>query len=50
MPLTDVTIRNAKPGEKTVKLFDERRLYLEISPTGGQWWRFKYRFDGKENG
>ena len=31
MPLTDVTIRNAKPGEKTVKLFDERRLYLEIS-------------------
>ncbi|MCP5421253.1 MAG: integrase arm-type DNA-binding domain-containing protein [Gammaproteobacteria bacterium] len=48
MPLTDVTIRNAKPGEKTVKLFDERGLYLEISPTGGQWWRFKYRFDGKE--
>ncbi|HPB99703.1 MAG TPA: Arm DNA-binding domain-containing protein, partial [Polyangiaceae bacterium] len=48
MPLTDVTIRNAKPGEKTVKLFDERGLYLEISSTGGKWWRFKYRFDGKE--
>lgn len=48
MPLTDTAIRNAKPGEKPVKLFDERGLYLEISPTGGKWWRFKYRFDGKE--
>jgi integrase len=48
MPLTDTAIRNAKPGEKPVKLFDERGLYLEISPTGGKWWRLKYRFDGKE--
>ena len=23
-------------------------MYLEISPTGGKWWRLKYRFDGKE--
>jgi integrase len=23
-------------------------MYLEISPTGGKWWRFKYRIDGKE--
>lgn len=48
MPLTDTAIRNAKPGEKPVKLFDERGLYLEISPTGSKWWRLKYRFDGKE--
>jgi integrase len=48
MPLTDTAIRNAKPSEKPVKLFDERGLYLEISPTGGKWWRLKYRFDGKE--
>jgi Integrase len=48
MPLTDTAIRSAKPGEKAVKLFDERGLYLEISPTGGKWWRLKYRFDGKE--
>lgn len=48
MPLTDATIRNAKPGEKPIKLFDERGLYLEVSPTGGKWWRLKYRFDGKE--
>ncbi len=48
MPLTDTAIRNAKPGEKTIKLFDERGLYLEVSPAGGKWWRLKYRFDGKE--
>jgi hypothetical protein len=48
MPLTDASIRNAKPGEKPIKLFDERSLYLEISPTGGKWWRLKYRFSGKE--
>lgn len=48
MPLTDARVRNAKPGEKALKLFDERGLYLEISPSGGKWWRLKYRFEGKE--
>jgi integrase len=48
MSLTDVSIRNAKAGDKAVKLFDERGLYLEISPSGGKWWRLKYRFEGKE--
>ena len=48
MPLTDTTIRNAKSGKNAVKLYDERGLYLEVSPTGGKWWRLKYRFDGKE--
>lgn len=48
MALTDTAIRNAKPGDKTIKLFDERGLYLEVSPAGGKWWRLKYRFDGKE--
>jgi hypothetical protein len=23
-------------------------MYLEITPNGGKWWRFKYRIDGKE--
>ena len=48
MPLTDTAVRNAKPGAKPVRLFDERGLYLEVSPTGGKWWRVKYRLDGKE--
>jgi len=48
MPLTATAVRNAKPGPKTRKLYDARGLYLEVSPRGGKWWRFKYRFGGKE--
>lgn len=46
--LTDTQIRTTKPGAKPVRLYDERGLYLEITPNGGRWWRFKYRYDGKE--
>lgn len=48
MPLTDAAIRKAKPGEKPLRLFDERGLYLEVAPGGGKWWRLKFRFEGKE--
>lgn len=48
MPLTHAEIRNAKPGLKPIKLFDGGGLYLELSPSGGKWWRFKFRFGGKE--
>lgn len=48
MALTDTKIRNTKPKAKTFRLFDGNGLYLEVSPKGGKWWRFKYRFDGKE--
>lgn len=49
--LTDTQIKKAKPSEKR-KLYDERGLYLEVRATAegktSKWWRFKYRFDGKE--
>ncbi len=48
MPLTNTTIHNAKPADRPYKLFDERGLFLLITPAGGKWWRLKYRFDGKE--
>ncbi len=48
MPLTATAIRNARPGKTPRRLFDALGPYLEISPAGGRWWRFKYRFDGKE--
>jgi len=48
-PLTDTTIRSAKPGQKPNRLLDGGGLYLDISPNGGKWWRFKYRIGGKEN-
>ena len=48
MPITHAQIVNAKPREKPYRLFDGRGLYVEISPSGGRWWRFKYRINGKE--
>jgi len=48
MPLTDTKTRNAKPKDKQYKLFDSDGLFLLVSPAGGKWWRFKYRFGGKE--
>jgi integrase len=45
--LTDTTIRNTKPGDKPIKLFDGGGLFLQVVPAGGKWWRFRYRFDGK---
>lgn len=48
MKLTDINIKKAKPGEKSRKLFDGGGLYIQIEPTGGKLWRYKYRFDGKE--
>jgi hypothetical protein len=56
MPLTDAAIRNAKPGitplgaktSRPYKLGDAGGLYLEVTPSGGKWWRLKYRFGGKE--
>lgn len=48
MPLTDTAIRNAKPAAKARKLFDGGGLYLEVAPSGGKWWRLKYRYGGKE--
>jgi integrase len=46
--LTDKEIKNIKPSTKRIRLFDERALYLEVSPAGGKWWRLKYRHGGKE--
>lgn len=45
--LSDFAIRNAKPGETTYVMADGEGMFLEITPSGGKWWRFKYRFGGK---
>ena len=29
-------------------MYDERGLFLIVTPTGGKWWRFRFTFDGKE--
>lgn len=48
MPITDAAIRKAKPQEKAFRLFDGGGLYLEVAPSGGKLWRWKYRFQGTE--
>jgi len=42
--LTDIQIRAMKARSKPYRLFDGGGLYLEVSPTGGKYWRLKYRF------
>jgi integrase len=48
MALTDVAIRNVKPGPKPVKLADGGGMFLLVTPAGGKLWRLKYRIDGRE--
>jgi hypothetical protein len=48
MPLTDVAVRSAKPREKMFKLSDSGGLYLQVTTTGGNRWRWKYRVAGTE--
>lgn len=46
--LTDRAVKAATPGEKTRRLPDGFGLYLQIEPTGGKLWRYRYRFGGRE--
>ncbi|WP_236066705.1 Arm DNA-binding domain-containing protein [Paraburkholderia haematera] len=48
MPLTDTTIRNIKPSSTPLKKYDSGGLFLLVTTAGQKWWRFKYRFAGKE--
>ena len=48
MPLTEVQIKQFKPQITAKKLYDEKGLFILVTPKGGKWWRLKYRFDGKE--
>ena len=48
MLLSATAVNHAKPREKAYKLTDGRGLYLLVSPQGHRYWRFNYRFDGKQ--
>ena len=47
--LTDTAIRKAKANGKRAKLFDGGGMYLEVTPSGGKWWRLKYRHAGRKS-
>ncbi|MGJ0396058.1 MAG: tyrosine-type recombinase/integrase [Methylocystis sp.] len=48
MPLTDLEIRTAKPGDRLVKLSDGGGLQLWITPDGAKRWRLAYRCEGAQ--
>jgi integrase len=48
MPLTAIQVKQAGPKEKPYKLADGGGLHLLVKPAGGKYWRYKYRFAGKE--
>ena len=45
--LTEIALKNAKPGNKRRTMFDGGGLFIVVEPTGGKLWRFQYRFEGK---
>ncbi len=48
MPLSDVQIRSAKPGQTMVKLSDGEGLQLWITPAGAKVWKLGYRYNGAQ--
>ncbi len=47
MALTDTAIKALKPKGKRYIATDRDGLYLEVYPTGGKVWRYRYRLKGK---
>lgn len=48
MALSDAAIRTAKPQPKPLKMSDAGGLFLLVTPSGGKWWRYSYRLNGKQ--
>ena len=46
--MTDAEVESLESKEKIYRLTDGAGMYLEIHPNGSKYWRFKYRFAGKE--
>lgn len=49
MALTDTKVRAAKPEDKAYTLTDSDGLFLYIHPNGSKYWRFRFRFGGKQH-
>lgn len=47
MPLTDTALKALKPRDKIYSVADEKGLSIEVYPTGGMVWRYRYRLEGK---
>jgi integrase len=48
MGLTETALKALKPKDSPYTLADERGLYVEVFPTGGKVWRYRYRINGRQ--
>lgn len=48
MPLSQMAVRNAKSKDKDYKLTDGEGMFLFVTKAGGKFWRWSYRFGGKQ--
>jgi integrase len=46
--LSEARIRASGPKDRPYKVFDERGLFMLVTPSGGRLWRFRYRLGGVE--
>jgi hypothetical protein len=46
--LSELSLKNAKPGPKTRRISDGGGLFLEINKNGSKYWRLAYRSAGKQ--
>ncbi|MCP1206760.1 integrase arm-type DNA-binding domain-containing protein [Pantoea sp. B550] len=49
MALTDTKVRSAKSEAKEYSLVDGDGMFLLIHPNGSKYWRFRFRFGGKQH-
>ncbi|QII87424.1 tyrosine-type recombinase/integrase [Bordetella hinzii] len=49
MALTEAGIKALKPRDARYSVTDERGLIVEVFPTGGKLWRYRYRLNGKQH-
>jgi len=48
MALTNMELINAKPRDKDYKMSDGKGLFILIKTNGSKYWRWNYRYDGKQ--
>lgn len=48
MTLTNAILATARPRDRRYKLYDERGLYLLVTPQGSKLWSFRYHFGDAE--
>ncbi len=48
MALTNVKVKHLAAKERDFKQYDEKGLYVLVRKDGAKYWRFRYRFGGKE--